>query len=144
MSAESLAELLARQLPASVAARAQALLKLQSTLDRALPVALAGHVRVRALDAGVLSLACASGALASRLRHQTDTLVSALASRGVPVDAVRVVVDPALHAPYTPPLDKPGLPVAALNGLARLETGIEDGPLKVALKRLLRHHQPDQ
>ena len=144
MSAESLADLLARQMPPGVAARAQALLRLQVTLDKALPAALAGHVRVRTLDAGVLSLACASGALVSRLRHQTDTLIASLAARGVAVDTVRVAVDPALLAPYAPPVDKPGLPTAALNDLARLETDIEAGPLKDALARLLRHHRPGQ
>ena len=142
MSAESLADLLARQMPPGVATRAQGLLRLQSVLDRALPAALTGHVRVRTLDAGVLSLACANGALASRLKHQTDALMTALASRGVTVDSVRVTVDPALLAPYAPPADKPGLPPAALDGLARLETGMEDGPLKDALAQLLRHHRP--
>lgn len=141
MSAASLADLLARQMPAGVATRAHALLKLQATLDQALPAALAGHVRVRTLNAGVLSLACASGAQASRLR-QTDSLIAALASRGVAVDSVRVSVDPALLAPYAPPADKPGLPPAALDDLARLATGIEEGPLKDALARLLRHHRP--
>ena len=141
MSAESLADLLARQMPAGVAVRAQGLLRLQATLDRALPAALAGHVRVRTLEAGVLSLACASGALASRIRHQTDPLIAALKTRGVAVDAVRVAVDPGLLAPYTPPVNKAGLPDSALNDLARLETGIEDGPLKDALARLLDHHR---
>ncbi|HQT01331.1 DUF721 domain-containing protein [Acidovorax sp.] len=142
MSAESLGDLLARQMPAGVATRAQALLKLQAALDRALPAALAGHVRVRTLDAGLLSLACASGAQASRLKQQTDSLIAALASRGAAVDSVRVSVDPALLAPYAPPADKPGLPPAALDGLAQLETGMEEGPLKDALARLLRHHRP--
>lgn len=141
MSAESLADLLARQMPPGVASRAQSLLRLQATLDRALPAALTGHVRVRTLDAGVLSLACASGAQASRLKQQIDTLITALASRGVTVDSVRVSVDPALLAPYAPPADKPGLPPAALDGLAQLETGMEEGPLKDALARLLRHHR---
>jgi hypothetical protein len=144
MSAESLADLLSRQMPAGVATRAQALLKLQAALDRALPAALAGHVRVRTLDAGVLSLACASGAQASRLKQQTDSLITALASRGVTVDSVRVSVDPALLPPYAPPADKPGLPPAALDGLAQLETSMEDGPLKDALAQLLRHHRPDR
>lgn len=141
MSAESLADLLARQMPAGVATRAQGLLRLQASLDRALPAALAGHVRVRTLEAGVLSLACPSGALASRLRHQTDALVAALDKRGVNVTSVRVAVDPGLLGPYVPPVDKPGLPATALAGLAELETGIEDGPLKDALARLLRHHR---
>ena len=141
MSAESLADLLARQMPVGVATRAQGLLRLQAVLDRALPAALAGHVRVRTLEDGVLSLACASGAQASRLRQQTDALVTALGARGVTVQTVRVVVDPQLLGPYAPPADKPGLPDTALAGLAQLQIGIEDGPLKDALANLLRHHR---
>lgn len=142
MSAESLADLLARQLPQGVAARAQALLKLQAVLDRALPAPLAGHVRVQTLDAGVLSLACASGAVASRLRQQGEALIAALGQRGVTVTRVHSTVNPELLARYAPPVEKPGLPPAALDGLSHLNAGIEDGPLKDALTRLLRHHAP--
>jgi hypothetical protein len=34
------------------------------------------------------------------------------------------------------------VPPAALEGLAHLNAEIEDGPLKEALDRLLRHHAP--
>ncbi len=142
MSAESLAALLASRLPPGVATRAEALLRLQAALDRALPAPLVGHVRVRTLDNGVLALACASGALSSRLRRETDALLAALVKRGVAVSSVRVAVDPELLARYEHPIDKAGLPPAALDGLAHLNAGIEDGPLKDALTRLLRHHAP--
>jgi len=142
MSAESLADLLARQMPSGVAARARSLLRLQAMLDRALPAPLTGHVRVRTLDAGVLSLACASGALAYRLKQQSPPLITALASHGIAVDSLRITVDPALLGPYAPPPEKCGLPQTALDDLARLETGMEEGPLKDALSRLLRHHRP--
>lgn len=141
MSATSLSDLLASQLPQGVAARAQALLRLQAALDRALPAPLVGHVRVQTFEAGVLALACASGAVASRLRRETDALVAALAKRGIAVASVRSTVNPELSARYAPPIEKAGLPPAALNGLAHLEADIEDGPLKDALARLLRHHQ---
>ncbi len=141
MSVERLADLLARRLPAGVAARGQALLQLQAALDRALPAPLVGHVRVRALENGVLALACASGAVVSRLRRETDTLVAVLEKRGFAVASVRSSVDPQLLAPYVAPHEKAGLPPTALDGLARLEAGIGDGPLKEALARLLRHHR---
>lgn len=142
MSAERLADLLASRLPAGVAARAQALLRLQDALDRALPAPLVGHVRVRTLDHGVLALACASGAIASRLRRETGALVAALEKRGIAVTSVRSTVDPELLARYAPPADKAGLPPAALDDLAHLNDAIEDGPLKDALTSLLRHHAP--
>jgi hypothetical protein len=141
MSAESLSDLLANGLPAGVAARARALLRVQAALDRALPAALAGHVRVMLLENGVLSLAADSGAVASRLRQQTDAVIAALGKRGVEARGVRISVNPELLARYTPPVEKAGVPRAALDGLAHLNAEIEDGPLKEALGRLLRHHR---
>lgn len=142
MSVTSLADLLASQLPGGLAARARALLKVQAALDRALPAALAGHVRVMQLEDGMLSLACDSGAVASRLRQQTGPLLETLAKHGVAARSARVSVNPELLARYTPPADKAGLPATALDGLAHLNADIEDGPLKEALTRLLRHHAP--
>lgn len=140
MSASSLSDLLTRQLPPGVAARAQALLGLQRALDHALPAPLAGHVRVRTFEAGLLSLACASGAVASRLRRETGDLIAALGRRGVTVARVQITVDPELLARYVPAPEKNGLPATALDGLAQLNATIEAGPLKDALARLLRHH----
>lgn len=142
MSAASLAELLARGLPQGVAARAQALLRVQAALDRALPAALAGRVRVMQLEQETLALACDSGAVASRLRHESTGLIDSLARHGVTISAVRVSVNPDQAARYAPPVDKPGVPATALDSLAHLNADIEDGPLKDALTRLLRHHAP--
>jgi hypothetical protein len=144
MSASSLADLLARQLPNALAVHARTLLDTQDALERALPTALAGHVRVMQLENAVLSLACDSGAVASRLRHQTDALIASLAKQGIVATAVRVSVNPDLQARYVHPVEKAGLPPAALDGLAHLSADIEDGPLKDALTRLLRHHAPDR
>lgn|SRR5512147_2879038 len=141
MSASSLSDLLASQLPNGLAVRARVLLNTQAALERALPAALAGHVRVMQLEHAVLSLACDSGAVASRLRHQTDALLAKLAKHGVAASSVRVSVNPELLARYTPPVEKAGLPPAALDGLAHLNAEIEAGPLKEALDRLLRHHR---
>ena len=142
MSSSSLADLLASQLPPSLAAHARALLSTQAALERALPAALTGHVRVMQLENAVLSLACDSGAVASRLRHQTDALMASLGKQGIVVTTVRVSVNPELLARYVHPVEKTGLPPAALDGLAHLSADIEDGPLKEALTRLLRHHAP--
>jgi len=141
MSAESLADLLASQLPQAVAVRARTLLKVQGALEHSLPAALAGHVRVNQLENGVLSLACDSGAAASRLRQLTDALTASLGKRGIVVTALRISVNPELLARHVHPVDKAGLPPAALDGLAHLNAEIEDGPLKEALDRLLRHHR---
>lgn len=141
MSASRLADLLARQLPPGLAVHARDLLAAQTALERALPAALSRHVRVMQLEQGVLSLACDSGAVASRLRQQTGQLQADLARHGLAVAAVRVSVNPELMARYAPPVEKTGLPPSALEDLARLDASIEDGPLKEALDRLLRHHR---
>ena len=141
MSATSLADLLANQLPNGLAVRARALLATQAALDRALPAALAGHVRVMQLENGTLSLACDSGAVASRLRQQTDALRDKLGKNGIVATDLRISVNPELLARYVHPVEKAGLPPAALDGLATLKADIEDGPLKEALGRLLQHHR---
>lgn len=141
MSASSLADLLASQLPRALAAHARELLAAQTALERALPAALAGHVRVMQLDRGVLSVACDSGAVASRLRQQAAALQGDLARQGLAVATVRVSVNPDLLARYAPPAEKAGLPPSALEDLARLDDSLADGPLKEALDRLLRHHR---
>ena len=141
MNASRLSDLLARQLPQGLAKHARELLNTQGALDRALPAALAGHVRVMQLANGLLSLACDSGAVAGRLRHQSDALMAGLASNGVVVTDVRVSVNPELLPRYVHPVQKPGVPSSALQGLAHLNAEIEDGPLKDALDRLLRHHR---
>ena len=141
MSANSLADLLASQLPNGLAVRARALLATQAALERSLPAALAGHVRVMQLENGTLSLACDSGAVASRLRHQTAALLDKLDQQGVAARSARISVNPELRARYVHPVEKTGLPPAALDGLAHLNEEIEPGPLKDALDRLLHHHR---
>jgi len=141
MSATSLADLLASQLPHGLAVRARSLLNTQAALERALPAALAGHVRVMQLENGLLSLACDSGAVASRLRQQTDALMASLGKREIVVTSVRISVNPELLARYVHPVEKRGLPATALDNLAHLNAEIEDGPLKDALSHLLQHHR---
>jgi hypothetical protein len=141
MSATSLSDLLASQLPSGLAVRARALLNTQAALERALPAAIAGHVRVMQLENGVLSLACDSGAVASRLRHQTDALIDRLGRHGVNATGLRVTVNPELLPRYVHPVEKTGMPATALEGLSQLNSSIEEGPLKDAIDRLLQHHQ---
>ncbi|MEQ1593237.1 MAG: DciA family protein [Thiobacillaceae bacterium] len=141
MSASSLSDLLASQLPAALQVRAKQLMRAQAVLDGSLPPALAGSVWVAQLENGNLHLACESGAVASRLRNQTRALADTLSQRGLIVDHVRVSVKPELQPISPPVVNKPGMPASALTSLAQLNTEIEDGPLKQALGRLLSHHK---
>jgi hypothetical protein len=141
MSATSLAELLATRLPRELADTARRLADAQGRVDRALPGALLGQVRVMRVSPAQLDLACASGAIASRLRHQTETLLKTLEKRGLAVAALRVHVRPELVAPWREPVEKAGIPGPGLAALETLDGEIEAGPLKTALDRLLRHHR---
>ncbi len=141
MSASSLSDLLATQLPAALLARTQVLLRAQAALEHCLPAALAGSVWVAQLEQGNLHLACESGAVAARLRHQTQALATDMSQRGLIVDHVRVTVQPEFQSRPPVVVHKPGLPTHALTSLAQLNTEIEDGPLKEALSRLLNHHR---
>ena len=141
MSASSLADMLATQLPAPLLARAKMLLRAQAAIERCLPPALAGSVWVAQLDKGNLHLACDSGAVATRLRNQTRALATELSQHGLIVDHVRVSVQPEFQPSPPVVVNKPGLPTTALTSLAQLNTEIEDGPLKQALDRLLSHHR---
>jgi len=60
--------------------------------------------------------------------------MAGLGKRGIVVTAVRISVHP---------VEKHGLPPAALDELTHLNTEIEDGPLKEALDRPLLHHRHD-
>ena len=141
MSASSLSDLLATQLPAALLARTQMLLRAHAALERCLPSALAGSVWVAQLEHGNLHLACDSGAVAARLRHQTQSLATEMSAHGLIVDHIRVSVQPEFQSRPPVVVHKPGLPTHALTSLAQLNTEIEDGPLKEALSRLLNHHR---
>ncbi|MBW8306313.1 MAG: DUF721 domain-containing protein [Thiobacillus sp.] len=127
MSAASLADLLASQLPHSLAVGGPPPRSPPPAPARAPPPPRAGD----------------RGAVASILRQQTDALMASLGKREIAVTAVRISVNPELLARYVHPVEKHGLPPAALDELAHLNTEIEDGPLKEALDQLLRHHRHD-
>lgn len=141
MSASSLSDLLATQLPAPLLARAKMLLRAQAAIERCLPPALAGSVWVAQLDKGNLHLACNSGAVATRLRNQTHALATELSQHGLIVDHVRISVEPEFQPRPPIVVHKTGLPNTALTSLAQLNAEIDDGPLKEALSRLLNHHR---
>jgi len=141
MSASPLADLLASQLPPGLAATARRLADAQTKIDRVLPGALLGQVRVMQVQSGVLHLAVASGAVASHLRHQTDALLKSLEKKGLAAESLRVHVRPELVTPWKPPVHKAGIPAKGLASLEELDHTIEDGPLKEALDRLLQHHK---
>jgi hypothetical protein len=120
--------------------QAQTLAALQKRFDAVLPARFHGQADVVALEQGELRVLCGNGAVASRLRLEAATLASQLESKGLPVRRVSVKVRPANRRP-APIKNKPPLsPVARQAFLAATEQ-LDEGELKTALEKLLRHHQ---
>lgn len=140
-NAKKLADLLATQVQGSVLVRGQALLALQARLDRLLPESFRGQVFVADLKEGVLSLACAHSALASRLRSDGPRLARAFTEQGLAVQQVRMMVRPDLPL-YRGP-DKPKAPFSkrALAELEKAEQELEPGELKSAMGQMIRRHK---
>ncbi len=140
--AKRLGDLLATSGQGKVLARGQALLALQARLDKLLPESFRGQVFVADLKDGILSLACAHGALATRLRSEGPHLAEALAKQGLDVQQVKILVRPDLPLYRGPTKAKPGLSRGALNALTEVEQSLEPGGLQTAVRRMIRRHRP--
>ncbi len=136
--AQRLSELLAG-LPAI--RQAQALAVLQKQFDAILPVRFRGEALVVALEDGELRVLCGNGAIASRLRLESQNLADALQRRGLPVRRVNLKVQPA--SSRKPPVSraKPPLPSAAKQAFETASEQLQNGEVKAALQRLLKHHK---
>lgn len=136
--AQRLSELL-QGLPAI--RQAQALAALQKQFDAALPTRFRGEAQVVALEEGELRVLCSNGAIASRLRLEAQNLADALQKRGLAVRRVSLKVQPANSRKAPPPRIKPPLPTAAKQAFESVSEQLEEGEVKAALQKLLKHHQ---
>lgn len=114
-------------------------LRLQLRLRRALPPALAAHVRVVDARSQELELVAASGAAAALLRQRVPDVLHKLAGEGWQFTGIRVRVQarPALSEPEKSP--KKQLDDEAATTLRALASRLGDAPLAHALQRLARH-----
>jgi len=92
---------------------------------------------VVSLRDGVLTLQTPNAATAARCRQSEPSIRSALLQDWPEVNAIRFVPQRAAGRPDRPPVPRRRIPPAALNGLAALEAGLEDSPLRDALRRLV-------
>lgn len=138
--AQRLSELLS-EVPA--VRQALALSALQRHFDAILPARFRGEAQVVALEDGELKVLCRNGAIASRLRLESQALADALQKRGLAIRRVLLKVQPSSVRKPTPPRSKPPLPAAARSAFAAAGEQLEDGEMKAAIQRLLRHHAPD-
>jgi hypothetical protein len=120
--------------------QAQALSALQKRFDAVLPARFHGQADVVALEEGELRVLCSNGAIASRLRLEAATLASQLERKGLPVRRVSVKVRPVSRRPQ-PVKNKAPLPPAARQAFQVATDQLEEGEVKAALEKLLRHHQ---
>ena len=141
MCAKRMADLLATLGHVNVVERGQALLALQTQLDKVLPESFRGQVFVADLRDGVLSIACAHNALANRLRSDGPRLAKALSDLGLPVNQTKVRVRPELPLYRGAHKLKPELSDGAVNALTKAEAGLESGELKTVLGQMLRRHK---
>lgn len=135
--AQRLGELLG-DLPA--VRQAQTLAALQKRFDAVLPARFRGETDVVALEGGELRVLCSNGAIASRLRLEAATLAAQLEKKGLPVRRVSVKVRPASRRAQ-PVKTKAPLPPAARQAFQVATDQLEEGEVKAALEKLLRHHQ---
>jgi hypothetical protein len=140
-SARSLHDLLSAQGLGNVLERGHALLALQARLDKLLPESFRGQVFVADLKDGVLSLACAHNALASRMRTEGPRLAKALSEQGLAVQQVKLMIRPDLPLYRGPDKPKEELSEKALATLAKAEQELESGELKSVLGRMIRRHK---
>lgn len=141
MQAKRLGDLLAASGEGNVLARGQALLALQARLDKLLPESFRGQVFVADLKEGALSVACAHGALATRLRSEAPRLAESLSQQGLAVQQIKILVRPDLPLYRGPVKPKPGLSQGALNALTEVEKSLEPGGLQAAVQRMIRRHK---
>jgi hypothetical protein len=142
MQGKRLTELLASQGLANVLERGQALLALQAQLDRLLPESFRGQVFVADLKDGVLSVACAHNALATRLRSEGPRIARGLSNQGLNVSEVKIRVRPDLPLYRGPDKPKAELSQNVLDTLSKAEQALEPGELKAVLGRMIRRHKP--
>jgi hypothetical protein len=64
--------------------------------------------------------------------------------RGLPVRRVSLKVQPANPRKAPAPRAKPPLPAAARQAFASASEQLDEGEVKTALQKLLKHHQPDR
>jgi hypothetical protein len=122
----------------------RALSALQKQLDAVLPVRFRGEAQVVALEEGELRVLCSNGAIASRLRLEAQSLAEAMQQRGLAIRRVSLKVQPANSRKPPAPRAKAPLPAAARQAFESASEQLDEGEVKAALRRLLRHHQAGQ
>lgn len=121
--------------------QAQALSALQRHFDAALPERFRGEAQVVALEDGELRVLCSNGAIASRLRLDAQSMADSLQQRGLAVHRVSLKVRPSASRQTLTPRNKAPLSASAREAFAAAAEQMDEGEVKAALQKLLKHHQ---
>ena len=115
---------------------------LQQLLEQVIPPSLKRGCRVMQLDQNTLTVSAENGAIASKLRQMTTELVSKLHVIGSEVTLIQVVVQVSTP-PHMPPTEKRTISLSGKTRLAEFAESLNDSPLKDALNRLAKRHDPN-
>lgn len=119
--------------------RRQRELGLQKQLERALPAALAPHVRVADARSPELELVASSGAAAALIRQRVPDVLRELAGKGWEFTGIRVRVQARPMADPPPKRHMKQIDGSVAGALRALAANVGSGPLAEALERLARH-----
>lgn len=114
---------------------------LQQAYLAAVPGPLSGSSAVGYEIQGTLVLLAASGAVAARLRHLAPRLLLTIRQQFPELRAVRTEVQ-LVRSSRQPPAPIRRVGATGLHSLTTLEASLADGPLREALRRLIRRETP--
>ncbi len=117
---------------------AERLQQLNRRFASAVTPAIAQSCRVGALRDDTAIVYCRHGAAAARVRSQAASIARALATAQAPVGQIKVKVRADWARPAPP--EKSGLGRAALTAWGDFSDRLQEGELKQAVEKLLRHH----
>ena len=121
----------------AIRVRAERIAALQQAYFAAVPRELAQSSTVGYETQGTLVLLAASGAVAARLRQLTPRLLLTIRKQFAEVKAIRIEVQLVRGTKRrAPQMRRVG--ATGLRSLTELEAGLADGPLRDALRRLIR------
>nr|MCU0869789.1 DUF721 domain-containing protein [Burkholderiales bacterium] len=127
----------ASQATTTLAAGAR-LVALQAALDRVLPDALRGRVRVASFEAGVLGVLVPGGAAGGRLRQDAASVRTALARTHPDVRQIDITVSAGMTRVAPPKVKRAVLGAEAAAPLTALAQALPDSPLRDSVLRLAR------
>jgi hypothetical protein len=127
----------------TVASGARRLQALQKLYAAAAPPELARSSKVKTCKSGTLVIVADNAAVAAKLRQLAGSLLAAIRPSAADVAAIKVEtnVTGAAHE-RRPPSRKEPLTSAAVQNFEALSKRVPAGPLKAAIRNLVKHHAP--